>query len=95
MSDLAHKPEFSDTATREAAERKRMQAANETARTYARVFSSDDGKAVLDDLRKKFGHDRPRFDLRDLRNALPQAALIDGQCSVLREIETAIKAGLS
>ena len=92
---MDHTAEFSDTAAREAAERKRLQSARETACTYARVFSTDDGKAVLLDLQRKFGHDRPRFDLRDLRNALPAAALIDGQCAVLREIETAIKAGLS
>jgi hypothetical protein len=48
---------------------------------------------VLEDLRRKFGHTRPRFDARDKNHSTVTAALIDGQCTVLREIEQAVRAG--
>lgn len=91
--DISHLPEFQNAATREAAEQKRKSLAREVACTYARVFTSADGKAVLEDLRAKFGHSRPRFDVRHDRHNALTAALIDGQCYVLREIENAIEAG--
>jgi hypothetical protein len=90
---MKHDLEFTDTSKREEAERKRQENARVVACAYARLFKSEDGATVLKDLRAKFGHERPRFDLQDLRNSLPQAAVIDGQCAVLREIETAIRAG--
>jgi hypothetical protein len=91
---MDHKPEFDNAAeARKEAERKRRELANITARTYARVFSTDDGKAVLQDLQKKFSHTRPRFKDTDERHSTVTAALIDGQCAVLREIEAAITAG--
>lgn len=90
---MNHAPEFSDTSRREADEVKRRALAEVTARAYARVFVTDDGKHVLEDLRRKFGHDRARFDVRDKHQSSVVAAVIDGQCTVLREIETAIRAG--
>lgn len=59
---------------------------------YARVFlGSDDGRRVLADLLKKFPTSRARFDLT---NPEPlKAAITDGQCTVTREIEDAIKLG--
>jgi hypothetical protein len=62
--------------------------------SYAMVFASPHGQRVLADLRLKFGHHRPRFPIN--RNERPdhaKAAVIDGECNVLREIESAIEAG--
>jgi len=67
-------------------------AARELASVYARVFGTGDGARVLNDLRLKFGHHRPRFTLSHGRHDSIAAAKIDGQCDVLREIEEAIKA---
>lgn len=65
------------------------QAKAELAAVYARVFGSEDGKRVMLDLVKKFGHSRPRFKLGE-KTGIVDAALIDGQCSVLKEIQDAI-----
>jgi hypothetical protein len=64
--------------------------ARETAGAYARLFASEDGKRVLADLLAKFSPDRPRFHGH---SDVVQAAKIDGQADVIREIQTAIKAG--
>lgn len=70
----------------------KQQAANDLASAYARVFlGSDDGKRVLADLLAKFPTARARFDLA---NPEPlKAAIIDGQCTVIHEIETALRLG--
>jgi beta-lactamase class D len=90
---MNHESEFSDTVRRDAEETKRRAMADSTAKAYARLFLTDDGKVVLEDLHRKFGHARPRFDVRDRNHSTVTAALIDGQCWVLREIEQAIRAG--
>jgi hypothetical protein len=89
---MTHESEFSNTDGRKAAEEKRQAQARVIANTYARVFSSEDGKAVLKDLQTKFGHDRDRFT-RANNFSTTGGAIIDGQCQVLREVEQAIKAG--
>lgn len=71
---------------------RRQAAARATARAYARCFASGDGAAVLKDLQAKFSHRRPRFVLNAPEPAL-RAAMIDGQCLVLGEIEDAIAQG--
>lgn len=90
---MKHDPEFTDTAHREADDARRRALADGTARAYARLFVTEDGRTVLEDLQRKFGHARPRFDIRDRNHSAVTAALIDGQCAVLREIEQAIRAG--
>jgi hypothetical protein len=90
---MKHDPEFTDTTRQEADESRRRALAHSTAKAYARLFVSEDGKAVLEDLRRKFGHTRPRFDARDKNHSTVTAALIDGQCTVLCEIEQAVRAG--
>ncbi len=90
---MKHDPEFTDTTRRDAEEAKRRSLAESTAKAYARLFVSEDGRTVLEDLRRKFGHARPRFDARDKNHSTVTAALIDGQCAVLREIEQAIRSG--
>jgi hypothetical protein len=90
---MKHDPEFTDTAQRDADEARRRSTAEATAKAYARLFLSEDGKTVLEDLRRKFGHSRPRFDVRDKDHSTITAAIIDGQCGVLREIEQALRAG--
>lgn len=66
--------------------------AKNLAAAYARLFlGSDDGKRVLADLLAKFPPDAARFDL-----ASPEplkAAIRDGQATVVREIESAIRLG--
>lgn len=92
---MNHESEFDTSAkTRDEAEARRKVQANIISRTYARVFSTDDGKAVLEDLQKKFGHARDRFT-KDNNFSTVGGAMIDGQCQVLREIEGAISTGLS
>lgn len=59
---------------------------------YFRLFSTPDGKKVLADLKAKFGEERPRFK-RGGSTAIQDAAIIDGECNVLREIRQAIEAG--
>ena len=62
--------------------------------SYALTFASPHGQRVLADLRLKFGHERPRFPFANgNRPDHAKAAVIDGECNVLREIEAAIKAG--
>lgn len=90
---MKHDPEFTDTTRRSAEEARRRALADSVANAYARLFLTEDGKVVLEDLRRKFGHSRPRFDLRDKNHSTVTAALIDGQCGVLREIEQAMRTG--
>lgn len=90
---MKHKPEFTDTTRHDAEEARRCAVAESVARAYARLFLTEDGQVVLEDLRRKFGHTRPRFDLRDKNHSTVTAALIDGQCGVLREIEQAMRTG--
>jgi hypothetical protein len=90
---MKHDPEFTDTTQRDADEAMRRSAADATAKAYARLFLSEDGRIVLEDLRRKFGHARPRFDVRDKDHSTITAAIIDGQCGVLREIEQAVRTG--
>ncbi len=68
------------------------QSSNDLAMAYARAFlGSEDGKRVLADLKAKFPVNRSRFDLA---NPEPlKAAIIDGQCTVIEEIETALRSG--
>jgi predicted metal-dependent HD superfamily phosphohydrolase len=47
---MKHDPEFTDTARHEADETRRRTLAHSTANAYARLFVSEDGKAVLEDL---------------------------------------------
>lgn len=65
----------------------------DTAGAYARVFlGTEDGKRVMEDLRLKFGHSRQRFP-KGQRPDHVAAAVIDGECNVLREIEQAVALG--
>lgn len=58
---------------------------------YLRVFSDDDGRRVLRDLRNKFGVHRMAFKPGHQGQYDPiAAAIIDGQRHVMSEIETAI-----
>ena len=69
------------------------QSGRDLAGAYARCFGgTEDGKRVLADLRAKFGHERPRFPWGERPDHV-QAAKIDGQCDVLRDIEAACAAG--
>jgi hypothetical protein len=70
----------------------KQQPQGDLAVTYARAFlGSEDGKRVLADLKAKFPVNRARFDLA---NPEPlKAAIIDGQCTVIEEIETALRLG--
>lgn len=63
----------------------------ELAKAYAAALNgTEEGRKVLRDLQRKFSHRRPRF----FQNGTTvSAALIDGQCAVLREIEQAIQHG--
>lgn len=91
---MKHEREFEDDKEkREAAKAKREAKADSVAKAYARLFASAEGKTVLADIRAKFGHERPRFDILNPSPNLTLAAMIDGQCSVLRDIEAAIKIG--
>jgi hypothetical protein len=71
---------------------KAEQAAKDMAAAYARLFlGSPDGKRVLADLVAKFPPDAARFDL-----AAPEplkAAIRDGQATVTREVQSAIRLG--
>lgn len=89
---MNHETEFSDNAKREEVQAKRLVQAELVAKAYARLFSSDDGKRVINDLRRKFPHNRDRFT-RENAYSMVGAARIDGECAVLREIEQACRAG--
>lgn len=70
----------------------KQQAARDLGCCYARVFLKDeDGKRVLADLLKKFPPNEACFDLADPQPL--KAAIKDGQKTVTREIETAIRLG--
>lgn len=94
MSEITHEPEFSAQAT---AAPKPSGEPGSLAVAYAMAFSTQAGQRVLEDLRTKFAHTRPRFGIKPggQRADHTLAAIIDGQCSVLREIEEAIKLGSS
>lgn len=87
---MDHKPEF----YQEPAAKPPLGGPGTLAASYAITFTGEHGARVLADLVAKFGHDRPRFsgDPRDRPN-FTLAAMIDGECRVLREIEAAIKVG--
>lgn len=80
---------MSEAAT---SKQKAEQAAKDMAAAYARLFlCTDDGKRVLADLLAKFPPDSPRFDLS---NPEPlKAAIRDGQATVTREVQSAIRLG--
>lgn len=80
---------MSEAAT---SKQKAEQAAKDMAAAYARLFlCTDDGKRVLADLLAKFPPDAPRFDLS---NPEPlKAAIRDGQATVTREVQSAIRLG--
>jgi hypothetical protein len=83
---MTHKSEFTNaTAAKDARA--------ELAAAYHETFSSPHGKTVLDDLRQKFGLDRRRFDPRSHNPSAIAAAIIEGECNVLRDIEAALKYG--
>lgn len=68
------------------------QQVNELAMEYATVFlGTDTGKRVLADLLKKFPPNAASFDLA--RPEPLSAAIKDGQKSVTREIEDAVRLG--
>ncbi len=98
MKTMEHKPEFPARPANMSVDgewmgdrtRQREEAAKETAGAYSRIFGSQDGKKVMADLMAKFDPERPRF--HNHSDAI-QAARIDGQSDVLREIRRAIKAG--
>jgi hypothetical protein len=83
---MKHETEFPDES-KEA----RKKALDALAADYVACFSTPSGKTVLDDLRKKFGLDRRRFDPRVSNPSATAAALIEGECNVLRDIEAALK----
>jgi hypothetical protein len=91
MNEIAHKPEFRDKTPQERAgdERRRRR---EIGLYYAATFATPAGQKVLADLRLKFSHERPRFPLSEESDNI-RAAVVDGQCSVLLEIEEAIREG--
>lgn len=82
---MKHVPEFSPPPAKAAPSR-------DLAAAYSRLFASDDGQRVLKDLLAKFDPLRPRF--LGHSDAI-QAAKIDGQCDVIREIREAMEAGSS
>jgi len=91
MSEIGHTPEFYDRP----APAKPSGEPGSIAVAYAMTFASPCGQRVLKDLQIKFAHTRPRFGVvpGQSRSDHTLAAIIDGQCSVLREIEKAIEAG--
>lgn len=71
---------------------KAEQTAKDMAAAYARLFlGSEDGKRVLADLLAKFPPDAARFDLTDPQPL--KAAIRDGQATVTREVQSAIRLG--
>ena len=84
---MTHDSEFTDKST--AAKDARA----ELAAAYVETFSTVYGRTVLDDLRRKFGLDRRRFDPRQYNPSAIAAALVEGECNVLRDIEAALKHG--
>lgn len=92
MSEIEHVPEFREgpkPAPKPSGEPGSLAVA------YAMTFSTPAGQRVLADLQTKFAHTRPRFGVSPGQHRADHtlAAIIDGQCTVLREIEEAIKAG--
>lgn len=85
---MKHDHEFPDEA-----KDAKKKALDVLAADYVACFSTPSGKTVLADLRKKFGLDRRRFDPRASNPSATAAALIEGECNVLRDIEAALKHG--
>ena len=83
---MNHDLEFHDGNAREA-----DKAARELANLYARVFSTPEGKRVLEDLYRKLDPAQPRFSLE--RPNSHSAARIEGRCDVWREIRNAMVVG--
>ena len=86
---MKHEPEFHKPAAKDDS------AQRDLAACYARVFlSSEDGKRVLADLRRKFGLQRLVFQRAENgRHDTIAAALIDGERHVISEIEEALRVG--
>lgn len=84
---MMHEPEFrpqTDHSRREAA-------LDAMAQHYTECFAkSESGRVVLEDLLIKFSPTRPRFTPG---GSSVTAALIDGECNVIREIQNALKRG--
>lgn len=60
---------------------------------YAQTFSTESGRRVLADLRRKFPPGRCCFRTKPGRPLDPlEAALIDGQNRVMKEIQAALEA---
>ncbi len=97
MTAIEHEREFAapEDPKRVTAQKRVAEETSNLAGAYARVFSGDDGERVLADLRLKFGPRRQRFGSTiSGRSSDPiQAAIIDGQCDAMREIEDAIERG--
>ena len=86
---MNHTPQFSNPPQASEGD---DQTAAELAACYARVFlGDDDGKRVMKDLLRKFPPDRLRFPAG--QGSIEAAAVIDGQGSVMKEIQQAIKTG--
>ncbi len=87
MSEIADpRAEKVEKAKARTAEERREMAA-----CYLRVFSSDDGRRVLADLRGKFGLHRLTFHRKpDGTYDTHAAALLDGERRVMSEIEDAL-----
>lgn len=83
---MKHESEFFKPSQRPRVDQEAMQIAS----AYARVLSTPDGKAMLADLMRKFDPLRPRFNGHS--DAI-QAARIDGQCDVMREMRVAAETG--
>ena len=85
---MKHEPEFS---TPDSSGERAREVADELARCYARVFLGNaDGRRVLASLIAKFPPDKLRFAEGRSTHV---AAFIDGQASVLTEIQSAINLG--
>jgi hypothetical protein len=86
---MIHDPEFrpqTDHSRREAA-------ADALAQHYRETFEANEsGKVVWEDLQRKFSMHRSRFTSG---GSTVTAALIDGECNVIREITNALKRGSS
>jgi hypothetical protein len=66
--------------------------ADKLAAAYAAVFTSDEGKRVLDDLTMKFGPQKRRFP-EGMPACANRAAVIDGGAAVMLEIYAFIQLG--
>jgi hypothetical protein len=85
---MQHERQFTDEAQERAQEAKKQLATQ-----YRTCFSTDSGKIVLADLKLKFSLDRRRFDPRERNPSATLAAIVEGECNVLRDILAAIAHG--